>query len=175
MAYINWPRSNLTDATSSGERLGRQLDSWKEIASYLNRSDKTVRRWEKEEGLPVHRLLHEKRGSVYAYADELNAWLESRKSQEGEPNDASSPQSAQQVSTEASPVESESSKQQEMPGPSAKEPIPNGCLLRQSGHAGSRIGPVKRPTSREWGCAWIVANPEVGVIQITRSGLDPSP
>src|SRR5215467_4027135 len=82
MAYTEQPRSNLSDATSSSERLGRRLDSWKEIASYLNRSEKTVRRWEENEGLPVHRLLHEKRGSVYAYTDELDAWWKSRKSQD---------------------------------------------------------------------------------------------
>ena len=69
----------------------------------LNRSEKTVRRWEEKEGLPVHRLLHEKRGSVYAYADELDAWWESRKSQDGEPNEVSSPQSAQQVSAATPP------------------------------------------------------------------------
>src|SRR5262249_33513757 len=60
-----------------------RLDSRKEIASYLNRSEKTVRRWEEGEKLPVHRLLHEKRGSVYAYADELDAWWNSRKLQDG--------------------------------------------------------------------------------------------
>ena len=58
---------------------GRRLDSWKEIASYLNRSEKTVRRWEEQEGLPVHRLLHEKRGSIYAYTNELEAWRQIRK------------------------------------------------------------------------------------------------
>jgi hypothetical protein len=78
MAYTEQPRSNPSDATSSGEPLGRRLDSWKEIASYLNRSEKTVRRWEEKEGLPVHRLLHEQRGSVYAYDSQLDAWLESR-------------------------------------------------------------------------------------------------
>jgi TolB-like protein/Flp pilus assembly protein TadD len=67
-------------AASNGERLTRRLDSWKEIASHFNRSEKTVRRWEENEGLPVHRLLHEKRGSVYAYSDELEAWWESRQS-----------------------------------------------------------------------------------------------
>jgi TolB-like protein len=55
------------------------LDSWKEIASYLGRSEKTVRRWEEREELPVHRLLHEKRGSVYAYSSQLDAWRETRK------------------------------------------------------------------------------------------------
>jgi TolB-like protein/Tfp pilus assembly protein PilF len=67
-------------AASNGERLTGRLDSWKEIASYLNRSEKTVRRWEEHEGLPVHRLLHEKRASVYAYSSELEAWWEFRQS-----------------------------------------------------------------------------------------------
>jgi Tol biopolymer transport system component len=38
-----------------------------------------VQRWEREEGLPVHRLAHDKRGSVYAQQDELAAWWESRR------------------------------------------------------------------------------------------------
>ena len=56
-----------------------RLDSWKEIAVYLNRSERTVRRWETTEELPVHRLQHEKRGSVYAYTRELDAWRTSRR------------------------------------------------------------------------------------------------
>jgi len=54
------------------------LESWKEIAAYLNRDVSTVRRWEKREGLPVHRHLHDKLGTVYAYRSELDSWLESR-------------------------------------------------------------------------------------------------
>jgi Tol biopolymer transport system component len=56
-----------------------RLNSWKEIASYLNRGARTVQRWEREEGLPVHRLQHQKHGSVYASKSELDAWWESRK------------------------------------------------------------------------------------------------
>jgi Tol biopolymer transport system component len=56
-----------------------RLDSWKAIASYLGRGVRTVQRWEREEGLPVHRLAHEKRGSVYAYRPEVDAWWESRR------------------------------------------------------------------------------------------------
>ena len=56
-----------------------RLDSWKEIAAYLGRGIRTVQRWEREEGLPVHRLAHEKRGSVYARREELAAWWESRR------------------------------------------------------------------------------------------------
>ncbi len=59
--------------------LDGRLDSWKEIASYLKREIRTAQRWEKTEGLPVHRLQHAKRGSVYAYRHELDAWWEKRK------------------------------------------------------------------------------------------------
>ena len=40
-----------------------RLDSWKEIAAYLKRDVTTVRRWEKREGMPVHRHVHDKLGS----------------------------------------------------------------------------------------------------------------
>ncbi len=56
-----------------------RLDSWKEIAAYLNRGERTVQRWEREEGLPVHRLTHQKQGSVFAYKEELDAWWEGRR------------------------------------------------------------------------------------------------
>ena len=55
-----------------------RLDSWKAIAGYFGRGVRTVQRWEREEGLPVHRLAHEKRGSVYARRQELDVWWESR-------------------------------------------------------------------------------------------------
>src|ERR1044071_7351839 len=66
------------DQPSDASNVGR-LDSWKEIASYLSRGIRTVQRWEREEGLPVHRLLHDKRGSIYARREELTAWWESRR------------------------------------------------------------------------------------------------
>src|SRR5579862_9487834 len=55
------------------------LESWKEIGAYLQRNAATVRRWEKEEGLPVHRHSHKSRSSVYAYPSEIDAWRASRK------------------------------------------------------------------------------------------------
>ena len=64
----------------------RRLDSWKEIASYLNRDVTTVQRWEKREGMPVHRHLHRKRGSVYAIAHELDAWVRGRRPPPDEPS-----------------------------------------------------------------------------------------
>jgi TolB-like protein len=59
-------------------RAATRLDSWKEIAAYLRRGARTVQRWEREEGLPVRRLLHEKLGSIYAYKHELDAWFARR-------------------------------------------------------------------------------------------------
>jgi Tol biopolymer transport system component len=55
-----------------------RLDSWKEIATYLKRDVTTVQRWEKREGMPVHRHLHDRMGSVYASRADLDAWMRSR-------------------------------------------------------------------------------------------------
>ena len=66
------------DTALSKNFTGKRLESWKEIAAYLNRDVTTVQRWEKREGMPVHRHLHDKRGSVYAVPAELDAWRHSR-------------------------------------------------------------------------------------------------
>jgi len=54
-----------------------RLDSWKEIAAYLKRDERTVRRWEAE-GLPVRRKVHKKQASVFAYKAEIDAWWNGR-------------------------------------------------------------------------------------------------
>jgi TolB-like protein/Flp pilus assembly protein TadD len=56
-----------------------RLDSWKEIANYLNRDVRTVRRWEKDQGLPVRRHQHQKGASVFAYKSEINTWRQSER------------------------------------------------------------------------------------------------
>jgi TolB-like protein/tetratricopeptide (TPR) repeat protein len=63
----------------------KKLDSWKEIAAYLKRDVTTVQRWEKREGMPVHRHRHDKRGSVYALTEDLDAWMQSRSARVDEP------------------------------------------------------------------------------------------
>jgi len=55
-----------------------KLNSWKEIAAYLDRDPRTVQMWEKNEDLPVHRLAHRARASVYAFTGEIDAWLLAR-------------------------------------------------------------------------------------------------
>jgi serine/threonine-protein kinase len=69
---------------------GKRLDSWKEVATYLNRDVSTVRRWERHEGLPIHRQRHTTRDSVYADTGEIDAWLESRRRAESAPGSAPS-------------------------------------------------------------------------------------
>lgn len=51
------------------------LDSWKEISDYLERSEKTCRKWEKEFGLPIHRLEDSPKARVFAYREELDKWI----------------------------------------------------------------------------------------------------
>jgi len=65
-----------------------RLDSWKEIAAYLRRDVTTVQRWEKREGMPVHRHLHDRIGSVYAFGSELDAWSQGRRQRLDEIEDA---------------------------------------------------------------------------------------
>jgi tetratricopeptide (TPR) repeat protein len=84
---------------------GRRLDSWKEIASYLKRSVRSVQRWEAEEGMPVHRHLHDKRGSVYAFAEELDTWWKERGAMLAQQNGAAEQEPAADEPAAARPVE----------------------------------------------------------------------
>jgi TolB-like protein/Tfp pilus assembly protein PilF len=56
-----------------------RLESWKAVAAHFSRDVTTVRRWERREGLPIHRLFHDKLGSIYAWSDELDAWGNARR------------------------------------------------------------------------------------------------
>lgn len=56
----------------------RILESWKEIGAHLGRNTRTCQRWESELGLPIHRLDGTPKARVYAYADELDRWLEEK-------------------------------------------------------------------------------------------------
>ena len=72
----NLPPSSEPDSQSSANN---RLDSWKEIAAYLNRDVRTVQRWELSEGLPVHRHVHKEGSTVYALAPELDGWSATRR------------------------------------------------------------------------------------------------
>jgi CheY-like chemotaxis protein len=51
------------------------LNSWKEIAHYLGRGVRTVQRWERDLGLPVHRPKGQNRSATLALSSELDEWL----------------------------------------------------------------------------------------------------
>jgi hypothetical protein len=61
------------------------LESWKQIAGYLKRSERTVRRWESCEGLPVRRHGHQKQDTVFARVDEIDRWIARRTRNSGPP------------------------------------------------------------------------------------------
>jgi TolB-like protein len=72
------PFSRTSRVTLESEPTPDRLDSWKQIAAYLKRGVRTVRRWEHDEGLPVHRHLHRVLGNVYAFKSEIDAWQRDR-------------------------------------------------------------------------------------------------
>ncbi len=62
-----------------------RLDSWKEIAAYLNRGVRTVQRWELLKGLPVRRLPGGDQARVYALKSELDQWWNGRDTETADP------------------------------------------------------------------------------------------
>jgi tetratricopeptide (TPR) repeat protein len=62
--------------------IGKRLDGWKEVASHLGRGERTVKRWDVERGLPIHRVPGAGRATIYAYTVELDEWLKSRNAQD---------------------------------------------------------------------------------------------
>jgi Tol biopolymer transport system component len=73
-----FPTQEVTMEDNHNQSKPQRIESWKEIAAYLKRDVRTVIRWEKSEGLPVHRQMHQARGNVFAYVSELEAWKASR-------------------------------------------------------------------------------------------------
>ena len=55
-----------------------------QIAAYLNRDVRTVQHWERREQFPVRRQIHCKLGSVLAFKDELDRWMDQRCSLQSE-------------------------------------------------------------------------------------------
>jgi len=68
-------KSKARQVTAGGmEGTNGRLDSWKEIAAYLRHDVRTVQRWERNAGLPVHRRPTLRRAMVFAYKSELDDW-----------------------------------------------------------------------------------------------------
>jgi Tol biopolymer transport system component len=98
-----------TDAErpQAGGAQSDRLDSWKKIALHFKRDVSTVQRWERREEMPVHRHLHDKQGSVYAFRSELDQWWTGRRDR---------------LSDSSTPAPESSSGGQPVQPPSASEP-----------------------------------------------------
>lgn len=62
--------------------MGR-LESWKAVAAYFGRDERTVRRWEAERGLPIRRLPGGGRSRIFADISEIEAWRRGGGADEG--------------------------------------------------------------------------------------------
>ena len=51
-----------------------ELNTWQEIADHLGVSKREAQNWEKNDGMPVHRMPG-KKSRVKAYPAELDAWM----------------------------------------------------------------------------------------------------
>src|SRR5215472_1427854 len=56
------------------------LQSWKQIADYVGRTERTLQRWEREFGFPVHRPAGKPRSAVMALAKEIHEWTRGKPS-----------------------------------------------------------------------------------------------
>ncbi len=70
------------------QALNRRLGSWKEIGAFFEADERTVRRWEKDRGLPIHRVPGASGTKVFAYTAELSQWLERPRDGGEKPADA---------------------------------------------------------------------------------------
>jgi Tfp pilus assembly protein PilF len=66
----------------------RRLGSWKEIAEFFDSDESTARRWEKERGLPIHRVPGGVGTKVFAYTAELSQWLKHPSAEREPPSEA---------------------------------------------------------------------------------------
>ena len=56
-----------------------RLDSWKEIANYVNVTTKTCQLWEKKLGLPIYRIdNNSKRSRVFTFKSKIDQWFMER-------------------------------------------------------------------------------------------------
>ena len=137
--------SPVPSTKPSDERAADRLDSWKDIAAYLKRDVSTVQRWEKREGMPVHRHLHDKLGSVYGFRAELDAWSQGRNLRVGCEEDRAAPPVQRLKSTAE--------------GPSA--PIRERIFDDTSNGAWTEAGPsarasTKSPRASRWPFTWLM-------------------
>lgn len=68
-------KSNVVSFTPGAPAACATVQGWKQIAAELDRSVRTVQRWEQNLSLPVHKLGEGVGSPVFAFKDELRYWL----------------------------------------------------------------------------------------------------
>ena len=76
---------------AGGPLITDRLDSWKEIAAYIRKTERTVMRWEQTRDFPVHRVPGGQRQAVYARRHEIDAWLKQGDGKTGVPEKFAQP------------------------------------------------------------------------------------
>ena len=74
MSQNDPPGMSADDKTHVHQSKEERFDSWKEISSFFRKDERTVQRWEKEYGLPIHRRTELKKSRVWAFRHELESW-----------------------------------------------------------------------------------------------------
>jgi DNA-binding response OmpR family regulator len=70
------PNSRLLGSMSKASGDDQELlNSWKEVAQYMRRGVRTVQRWEKDLGFPVHRPAGKLKSAVLAVTTEIDEWI----------------------------------------------------------------------------------------------------
>jgi Tfp pilus assembly protein PilF len=135
-------RGSIT--TPSPSHSDKRLDSWKEIAAFFERDERTVRRWEIERGLPVHRVPGSARGVVYAFTSELEEWLRHK-----QPAEETEPAPRPAV---VAPAAAPNLKPDQLPRPTDSLSAPDAGQL--SSDTSPKAGPVE---SQSYLLTWVVA------------------
>ena len=75
LSKLSLPPTNPAMTHDPNGKPRHRLNSWKEVSAFFGKSESTVKRWEAERGLPIHRLPGDARSGVYADVGELETWL----------------------------------------------------------------------------------------------------
>src|ERR1700676_4091571 len=73
---MSFPQPGIIESSDRVNSAPR-LVGWKDIATYLGKTERTVKRWGASRGLPVYRIPGGSKASVYAFPGEVNEWLTS--------------------------------------------------------------------------------------------------
>ena len=131
-AVASFERLSMSTPLETGP--GR-LNGWKEIAAYLGKGSRTVQRWEKLYGLPVHRIGREGGEIVFAFRDEIERWASASRERAANADLAPGIREAEPAALEA---ERDAAQRLELP-----EAAPE-VLYFQNGLSGHRSRPFRK-------------------------------